>query len=590
MRFDRLMASRLRKVAELQEHRGYACEGNRELMCFVYYNTAVQLYERPEAFRRLGAFNARFVRPLPCDELEGVRSAVDGVVNVKGERGHYILSAQTLIRLLALTPAEIEATRFFTSKRAAERAEAKRITRARRDDRDQRICNLYATGDMTQREVAKAVGCSQKTVYRALKKAGMTRIRTAPDMEPADRDEETAASLVHRPVASPNRTFPVTRVLGVVRRKAPMPIHSSLVARTRPLYRARSSLPAEPSSSGGERRRNPPWETEQPANNTAAKLRPQTRKDTRHGNRNHPRQQAADTCRSREVLPRGRAGAPGIAGPHRRARREGGARRGTRERILRRAAGAHRGRDAALVLRPGGDEGGAPGREAGWNTRAVTRGKYGSKLLRTESTEMIIGICNLKGGTGKTTAAIYLATEAAESGFSAAVLDCDPQASATLWANYAEDAGTPLPFSVDSANIGTLERKAGAAAGSGDTWAFVDCPPSGSIVSTAAELADMVVIPTGTGAGDMLKTVALAEALVEKDIFCAVLVERAAANTVALRETLAELDERGIDYFEHVVPAREEIRNTYGNPCGSRRHGFEGVFSEIVAALCGEEE
>ena len=175
VRFDRLMASRLRKVAELQEHRGYACEGNRELMCFVYYNTAVQLYERPEAFRRLGAFNARFARPLSCDELEGVRSAVDGVVNVKGERGHYILNAQTLIRLLALTPAEIEATRFFTSKRAAERAEAKRATRARREDRDQRICNLYATGELTQVQVAQAVGCSVRTVSKAVKAAGMAR-------------------------------------------------------------------------------------------------------------------------------------------------------------------------------------------------------------------------------------------------------------------------------------------------------------------------------------------------------------------------------------------------------------------------------
>ena len=175
VRFDRLMASRLRKVAELQEHRGYACEGNRELMCFVYYNTAVQLYERPEAFRRLGAFNARFKRPLSCDELAGVRSAVDGVVNVKGERGHYILSAQTLVRLLALTPAEIEATRFFTSKRAAERAEAKRTTRAKREDRDQRICNLYATGELTQVQVAQAVGCSVRTVSKAVKAAGMAR-------------------------------------------------------------------------------------------------------------------------------------------------------------------------------------------------------------------------------------------------------------------------------------------------------------------------------------------------------------------------------------------------------------------------------
>ncbi len=175
VRFDRLMASRLRKVAELQEHRGYACEGNRELMCFVYYNTAVQLYERAEAFRRLGAFNARFKRPLGSDELEGIRSAVDSVVNVKGERGYYVLSAETLIRLLALTPAEIEATRFFTSKRAAERAEAKRITRARRDERDQRICRLYATGELTQAQVAEAVGCSVRTVSKAVKAAGMAR-------------------------------------------------------------------------------------------------------------------------------------------------------------------------------------------------------------------------------------------------------------------------------------------------------------------------------------------------------------------------------------------------------------------------------
>lgn len=212
VRFDRLMASRLRKVAELQEHRGYACEGNRELMCFVYYNTAVQLYERAEAFRRLGAFNARFKKPLGCDELEGVRSAVDGVVNVKGERGHYVLSAETLIRLLALTPAEIEATRFFTSKRAAERAEAKRITRARRDERDQRICNLYATGELTQAQVAEAIGCSVRTVSKAVKAAGMARPYTrksaaqdantmtiaAPEASAASRPRRTALATQQR--------------------------------------------------------------------------------------------------------------------------------------------------------------------------------------------------------------------------------------------------------------------------------------------------------------------------------------------------------------------------------------------------------
>ena len=202
---------------------------------------------------------------------------------------------------------------------------------------------------------------------------------------------------------------------------------------------------------------------------------------------------------------------------------------------------------------------------------------------------MILSICNLKGGTGKTTSAVALATEASDRGFSATVLDCDPQASATLWANYAEEAGTPLPFAVDSANIGTLLRKAGKAAGSAETWAFIDCPPSGEIISTAAGVADLVVIPTGTGAGDMIKTVALAQALEARGVLCAVLVGRAAANTIALRETLAELEERGVGYFDHIIPAREEIRNSYGNPLGAKRHGFDGVFDEIMSALCVEE-
>ncbi|MGN0959190.1 MAG: AAA family ATPase [Coriobacteriales bacterium] len=202
---------------------------------------------------------------------------------------------------------------------------------------------------------------------------------------------------------------------------------------------------------------------------------------------------------------------------------------------------------------------------------------------------MIIAICNLKGGVGKTTTAMALATEAADEGFSSVVLDADPQASATLWANYAEEAGTPLPFAVDSANIGTIARKTSFAKGAPDTWAFVDCPPNGDIISAAAKLADMVVIPTGTGSADMLKTVALAEALGSSGVFRAVLVERAAANTIALRETVGELEERRIDYFDTVVPAREEIRNTYGNPLGANRHGFDGVFREVKSALCGEE-
>lgn len=71
---------------------------------------------------------------------------------------------------------------------------------------------------------------------------------------------------------------------------------------------------------------------------------------------------------------------------------------------------------------------------------------------------MIVAVVNIKGGVGKTTTAIALATLAARAGLDTVVLDADEQSSASLWAWNAEQDGRPLPFPVESANIATLRR------------------------------------------------------------------------------------------------------------------------------------
>ena len=175
MKFHPLMMSRLNKIVELQEYRDFDCEGSRELMCFVFYNTAVQIYSPEDAKSRLTLFNDSFKKPLPQSELNGVIRAVSEVVNVKGERGYYVLKADTLARLLALTEKEMLDLQFFASKRMVERMEAKRKTKEKRGKRDEQIIDLYQAGGMTQQEVAKATGCSPRTVHSVLKSAGLTQ-------------------------------------------------------------------------------------------------------------------------------------------------------------------------------------------------------------------------------------------------------------------------------------------------------------------------------------------------------------------------------------------------------------------------------
>ncbi len=60
----RSLRSRLANVISLQALRNFDCEGSRELMCFVFYDTAVQLVGQNDASRQLCSFNSRFTQPL----------------------------------------------------------------------------------------------------------------------------------------------------------------------------------------------------------------------------------------------------------------------------------------------------------------------------------------------------------------------------------------------------------------------------------------------------------------------------------------------------------------------------------------------
>ena len=162
--YQPLLKSRLAKIIELQKLRNFNCEGNRELMSFVFYNTAVQVYPHEIAQQKLGSFNNNFMNPLNASELKGIIKSVDSVTNLRGEQGYYLIGANRLRELLAMKLEEEVAINFFESKRSVLRKEAKRITKEKRDQRNARIVTLYRQGSHTYASIAKQVLCSVRTV------------------------------------------------------------------------------------------------------------------------------------------------------------------------------------------------------------------------------------------------------------------------------------------------------------------------------------------------------------------------------------------------------------------------------------------
>lgn len=194
---------------------------------------------------------------------------------------------------------------------------------------------------------------------------------------------------------------------------------------------------------------------------------------------------------------------------------------------------------------------------------------------------MIVAVVNIKGGVGKTTTAIALATMAVRDGRGAVVLDTDAQSSASLWAWNAERSGRPLPFPVESANIATL-RRLGREEG---RFVVIDTPPTGKITDEAKDAADFVIVPTSPNSIDLQQASAVVDNLEESGKPYAVLIVRAEPRTIALRSAQEYFAERDASTFDTVIPKRADVGNIYGQPFGSNMYGYEDVYREFKEAV-----
>ncbi|MGE3537780.1 MAG: AAA family ATPase [Candidatus Tectimicrobiota bacterium] len=116
----------------------------------------------------------------------------------------------------------------------------------------------------------------------------------------------------------------------------------------------------------------------------------------------------------------------------------------------------------------------------------------------------VIAVIAQKGGTGKTTVTLALAVAAQLAGQVAAVIDLDPQATASNWSDRRE-ADSPVVVSAQPARLPQVLK---AAEASGAALVLIDTPPRAEQAAlAAAKAAALILIPCRPAIYD-LETVA----------------------------------------------------------------------------------
>lgn len=191
-----------------------------------------------------------------------------------------------------------------------------------------------------------------------------------------------------------------------------------------------------------------------------------------------------------------------------------------------------------------------------------------------------IAVVNLKGGAGKTTAAILIATQLAQLGRTVTLLDMDSQGSATRWGQIADEDGTPLPFEVRPANHASLRGYKPAT-----DFTIIDTPPTDpSVVDAAVKVADVIIVPTPPGYMDTDRAWETVD-VTASQVPTYVLLCRFDGRTNDAADFAAQLDGRGVARFETVIPANVAIGRLRGTVPDPAKFRFADLTNELLEVL-----
>lgn len=204
---------------------------------------------------------------------------------------------------------------------------------------------------------------------------------------------------------------------------------------------------------------------------------------------------------------------------------------------------------------------------------------------------IVLTLANLKGGSTKTTSAVFAAHVLAERGLRVLLVDADPQGSALRWHEVAEG----FPFPVIGLTTGRLHRDLDGITGDRYDAVVIDTPPledHRGVVVSALRRATHALIPCAPTPMEYERLTAVRTALRDAadlrrddaEPVAAVLLTRTVANAVSTAVWRENMIRDGWRVLAGSVGRLEQFSQAYGRPLV---RASATAYGDAVPALLG---
>ncbi len=185
----------------------------------------------------------------------------------------------------------------------------------------------------------------------------------------------------------------------------------------------------------------------------------------------------------------------------------------------------------------------------------------------------VISFASPKGGAGKTTAALLLATELAQKGIGVTVIDCDPRQWCCKWAKggHVPDSMAIVPKPTEETILDNIE-----AAKTQTPFVIVDLEGTSSmLVAFAISRSDLVIVPAqagpmeGESAADAIKLVKQQQRAFDRKIPFAVLMTRVSAviRSKIEKDLAAQMKSSAVPVFKTQLLERNAFKSIIAYKC-----------------------